>query len=73
MDAERELKRLREERRLTRERKYKIRAEVGWVTYYFNKDSRDKAAGGYPLPVVCLDDKGEVKVRWRHTLNDDDT
>lgn len=64
-----ELKRQREERRLMRERRSQIRKEIGWFNYCFKSRDREKAANELPLPVVTLNDSGEVKVEWRYTLD----
>ena len=68
IDKDRELKRVRKERQLLKERNFKVRAEVGWVSYYFSKRARERAANQFPLPVVTLNEKGDVKVGWQYAL-----
>lgn len=68
-ESDREHKRRREERRLMRERRRQIRQEIGWFGYFFKSRDREKAANELPLPIVSLDDSGEVKVEWRYTLD----
>lgn len=72
IDKEREHKRRQEERRLTRKRSGQIRQEIGWLSYYFKKEARDKAAREFPTPVVSIDNSGEVKVDWNYILSIDE-
>lgn len=71
IDDDRERRRRQEEQRLLRERRSKIRSEIGWLTYYLKRQACEQAAREFPEPVVTLDDAGQVKVEWRYTLNID--
>jgi len=67
LDQSRERTRRREESKLLKERKQKIVAEIGWMSYYLKRDPRMEAEVTHPKPLVSLDDAGEVRVEWTRT------
>ena len=59
-----------EERRLQRDRKRRIRSELGLLQYFFNQRKREHIEKLYPVPVVYLSDEFEIKVKFDE--NDDE-
>jgi hypothetical protein len=59
----RERDRAAEERRLLRERKRRIRSELG-IQYFFNQRKREHIEKLYPIPIVYFSEDFEVKVKF---------
>lgn len=69
MDQRREKNRKREEKRLLRERKEKIIADVGRIPYYLRiGESRKEAEKEFPKPVVAtVEETGVFHIEWTRT------
>ena len=69
MDQRREKNRKREEKRLLRERKEKIIADVGRIPYYLRMGkSRNEAEKEYPKPIVAaVEETGVFHIEWTRT------
>ena len=51
-----------------KERKDKIRSEIGWISYYLRRKSRMELERKEPKPIVVLDEvTGDVCVSWTRT------
>ncbi|KAL7540828.1 hypothetical protein ACHAXR_011086 [Thalassiosira sp. AJA248-18] len=73
LDQSREKERRKEEKRLHKERKDKIIAEVGRIPYYLRAKSRIEAEKEYPKPIVSLEEEtGKISVEWTRTDGKDD-